>query len=223
MRRRRLLIGIPVLLVLGLAAVIGVFLLRGGNEPPPPALSAAPAGGGGGGAAGSGTYRVADGSFVGYRVRETFASIGVTNAVGRTRAVSGTVEVAGERLTAADLTADLSRLRSDEEARDEALRTRGIETDRFPRAEFELAEPVAAAPPAGRRASATATGRLTLHGVTRPIRIALDAQRTGERLELVGDAPIRFADFDVEPPSVAGFVTVRDEGRLEFRLLLEPR
>jgi polyisoprenoid-binding protein YceI len=220
--RRRLLIGVPLVIVLGLAAIVGVFLLRGGNEPPPPALSATP-GGSGGAAGASGAFRVADGSFVGYRVRETFASIGVTNAVGRTRAVSGTVTVEGDRLTTADLTADLSRLRSDEDARDEALRTRGIETDRFPRAEFELAEPVAAAPPPGRRASVTATGRLTLHGVTRPIRIALEAQRTGERLELVGDAPIRFADFDVEPPSVAGFVTVRDEGRLEFRLLLEPR
>ena len=223
--RRRLLIGVPLALVLLPAGVVGVFLLRGGNEPPPPALSAEPAArqGGGGGAAGGGVFRVADGSFVGYRVRETFASIGVTNAVGRTRRVSGTVTVAGERLTDADLTADLSRLRSDEAARDEALRSRGIETDRFPRAEFELTEPVAAAPPPGRRASATATGRLTLHGVTRPIRIDLDAQRTGERLELVGDAPIRFADFSIDPPSVAGFVTVRDEGRLEFRLLLEPR
>ena len=83
MRRRRLLIGIPLLIVIGLAATIGVFLLRGGNEPPPPALSAAPAGAAG---TSEGTYRVADGSFVGYRVRETFASIGVTNAVGRTRA-----------------------------------------------------------------------------------------------------------------------------------------
>ena len=220
MRRRRLLIGIPLLIVIGLAATIGVFLLRGGNEPPPPALSAAPAGAAG---TSEGTYRVADGSFVGYRVRETFASIGVTNAVGRTRAVSGTVTVEGDRLTDADLTADLSRLRSDEGARDEALRTRGIETDRFPRAEFALTEPVAAAPSTGRRVSATANGRLTLHGVTRPIRIELDAQRSGERLELVGRAPIRFADFEIEPPSVAGFVTVRDEGRLEFRLLLEPR
>ena len=219
--RRRLLIGIPIALVLLLAAVIGVFLLRGGNEPPPPALSAAP-GADGAGTAASGTFRVADGSFAGYRVRETFASIGVTNAVGRSRAVSGTVRGDGDRLTAAELTADLSRLRSDEEARDEALRTRGIETDRFPRARFELTELVAAAPPVGRRASATARGRLTMHGVTRPITLELDAQRVGERLELVGDAPIRFADFDVEPPSVAGFVTVRDEGRLEFRLVLEP-
>ena len=44
----------------------------------------------------------------------------------------------------------------------------------------------------------------------------------GGRLELVGSAPIRFADFGIEPPSVAGLVSVRDHGVLEFRLVLAP-
>jgi polyisoprenoid-binding protein YceI len=230
MRRRRLLIGIPLVVVLGLAVVVGVFLLRGGNEPPLPALSA------GGGEAGTasagaaeregeagGTYAPARGSFVGYRVRETFASIGVTNAVGRTAEVTGTVRVAGERITDADLTADLTALRSDESRRDDALRTRGIETDRFPSARFALTEPVRAVPSAGGALRATADGRLTLHGRTRPVRATLQAQRAGERIELVGSTPITFAEFGIRPPSVAGFVTVRDEGLLEFRLLLAPR
>jgi hypothetical protein len=46
----------------------------------------------------------------------------------------------------------------------------------------------------------------------------------GGRLELVGSAPIRFAAFAIEPPSVAGLVSVRDHGTLEFRLVLaQPR
>jgi polyisoprenoid-binding protein YceI len=227
MRRRRLLIAIPSLLVLGLAAVVAAFLLRGGNEPPPPALSA----GSGTGtteraaqdAGAQGTFAPGDGSFVGYRVRETFASIGVTDAVGRTGDVSGSVRVDGERIASAELTADLSTLRSDESRRDEALRGRGIETDRFPTARFTLDDPVAVVPADGGSRSATAAGRLELHGVTRPVRVELEAQRSGEGIELVGSVPITFADFSIEPPSVAGFVTVRDEGRMEFRLLLESR
>ena len=43
---------------------------------------------------------------------------------------------------------------------------------------------------------------------------------SGGRLELVGSAPIRFATFAIEPPSVAGLVTVSDRGVLEFRLVL---
>jgi hypothetical protein len=46
-------------------------------------------------------------------------------------------------------------------------------------------------------------------------------QRTaGGRLELVGSAPIEFARFAIEPPSVAGIVSVRDRGVLEFHLVL---
>jgi polyisoprenoid-binding protein YceI len=222
MRRRRLLIGIPLLLLVGLAAVVGVFLLRGGNEPPPPALSAAPAT-----AAtpaepedGASDLRVAGDSFVGYRVRETFASVGVVDAVGRTRRVTGTARRSGDAITEAAFTADLTALRSDESRRDAALETRGIETARFPEARFTLTEPVRAVPAAGGRTRTTARGELTLHGVTRPVRVTVQGQRTPDGVELVGDTRIRFADFAIEPPSVAGFVTVRDEGRLEFRLLL---
>jgi hypothetical protein len=39
----------------------------------------------------------------------------------------------------------------------------------------------------------------------------------------VGSAPIEFARFGIEPPSVAGVVTVEDQGTLEFKLRLAPR
>ena len=52
----------------------------------------------------------------------------------------------------------------------------------------------------------------------------MQSQRLGERaIELVGSAPIAFDRFAIEPPSIAGFVTVEDEGELEFRLRLRPR
>jgi len=228
LRRRRLLVLVPLAALLALGAVFAVFALRGSDEPPPPALGEArPAQGAGADAAGGarvdeGVLRVADGSFVGYRVRETFATIGVATAVGRTQDVEGTARVEGDRLVEADLQADLTTLRSDEARRDQALRTRGIETDRFPTARFALAAPAAVVPQAGARARGTVRGRLELHGQTREVRARVQVQRRGAGLEVVGEAPIVFADFGIEPPSVAGFVTVRDEGTLEFRVLLEP-
>jgi len=232
LRRRRLLVLLPLAVVLALGAAFAVFAIRGSDEPPPPALGEAqPAQGAGAGAgadgaggarADEGVLRVADGSFVGYRVRETFASIGVTDAVGRTQDVQGTARVEGDRLVEADLEADLTTLRSDEARRDQALRTRGIETDRFPTARFTLAAPAAVVPEAGGRERGTVRGRLELHGQTREVRARVQVQRRGAGLEVVGEAPIVFADFGIEPPSVAGFVTVRDEGTLEFRVLLEP-
>ena len=211
MRRRWPLIGLAVV-AFGLLAVVGVFLLRGANEPPPPALSATPAQGAP--AQGTTRFRVAGGGgFVGYRVRERFAGLGVVDAVGRTPRVTGTLTVAGDRLLAAELRADLRALRSDEGARDEALRTRGIETDRFPTATFRLTRPVAL-----REGDATAGGALTLHGRTRPVDVRVRGRVGADALEVVGSAPIPFAAFAIEPPSVAGVVTVSDRGTLEFRL-----
>ena len=219
--RRGLVLGV-VLVVLVVAGAFAVFALRGGDAPPPPTLSeeatatasprpAAPHE--------STTYEVgSDGdTFVGYRVREEFAGFGVKDAVGRTPDVSGIVVVEGDAITVAQLSAELTTLTSDDGRRDNALRDRGIESGRFPNAEFELTEPVDLS-----RERTSARGRLTLHGETRPIRVRLSSQRAGDEIEVAGSAPIEFADFDIEPPSVAGFVTVEEEGTLEFKLRLRP-
>jgi polyisoprenoid-binding protein YceI len=77
-------------------------------------------------------------------VREEFVGIGVKDAVGRTGEVTGSAQVASTTIEAAELTADMTTLESDEARRDGALRDRGIETDRFPEATFTLTEPVRA-------------------------------------------------------------------------------
>jgi len=226
MRRLRLLgLAAVALAVLGVAGALAVFLLRGGDEPPPPQLSGA---GTPGAATPAATARTGqegwqvvpgDPTFVGYRVREEFVSFGVVDAVGRTGDVTGTARVDGDRILAAELETDMTTLRSDESRRDAALRERGIETARYPTARFELTGPfeLGAKPIAAR-------GRLELHGETRPITARVSGQRLGaDTIELAGSAPIAFGDFAIEPPSVAGFVTVRDTGRLEFKLRFRPR
>jgi polyisoprenoid-binding protein YceI len=201
--------------VLALAGGFAYFALAGGDAPPPPALGpAAP----GSLPRGPAVLRVlpSGGTFVGYRVREEYATIGVRDAVGRTAGVSGTVRIDGARVTAATLEADMASLRSDQAQRDGALRERAIETDRFPRASFRLSRPVALS-----RDGATAAGELTLHGVTAPVRVLVAGQRgAGGTVELTGSARVDFRRFRIRPPSVAGIVTVQDHGLLEFRLRL---
>jgi polyisoprenoid-binding protein YceI len=214
---------IVVLVVLGAAVALAaggyaVLALTGGDAPPPPRLQGRPADEATSERAGRWHPVPAAGSFVGYRVDEEYLGVGVRTAVGRTGAVTGSVTVAGDRIRAADLRADMTKLRSDQARRDDTLRYRGIETDRYPAARFTLAGPVALSS-RGR----PATGTLTLHGRRAAVGVTVRGQRlSGGRLELVGRAPIRFAAFAIEPPSVAGIVTVRDHGMLEFRLVLEP-
>jgi polyisoprenoid-binding protein YceI len=214
---------IVVLAVLGAAVVLvaggyAVLALTGDDAPPPPRLEGRPATGGSTAEGAERWHPVPPaGSFVGYRVDERYLGVGVRTAVGRTSAVTGSVTVAGDRVQAADLRADMTTVRSDQARRDDTLRFRAIETDRYPTARFTLAGPVAISAHAQ-----PTTGTLTLHGRLAAIAVTVRGQRlSGGRLELVGSAPIRFASFAIEPPSVAGVVTVRDRGRLEFHLVLE--
>jgi polyisoprenoid-binding protein YceI len=222
-RIRRLALVLVAAVVVVIGGGFAFFALRGSDAPPPPALSTpAPADASATPAPeGRSTWEVTSGdpTFVGYRVREEFVSFGVVDAVGRTGEVTGTVELDGDTVRDAELETDMTTLRSDESRRDDALRGRGIETDRFPTATFELAGPFELS-----RAPVRARGRLTLHGATQPVVARVSGRRTGrDAIELVGSAPIDFADFAIEPPSVAGFVTVRDTGRLEFSLHLRRR
>jgi polyisoprenoid-binding protein YceI len=216
-RARLLVLGVLATVVLVVVGGYVALKLTGDDAPPPPTLSGAPAAGG---EAKGGAERwrplPGQGTFVGYRVNEEYLGVGVRTAVGRTSAVTGTVTVDGDRIASADISADMRRVVSDQSRRDDTLRYRGIETDRYPTSRFTLSAPVALA---GR--AAPAKGTLTLHGRRAPIDVSVRGQRVaGGRLELVGSAPIEFARFGIEPPSVAGVVSVRDHGVLEFHLVL---
>jgi polyisoprenoid-binding protein YceI len=198
--------------VLAVAAVVVVSLLRGADTPPAPSLPDKPAPTPAGDL--EGTLKPADGSFVGYRVDETLIGIGLNTAVGRTSDVRGSARIEGGRIVAARFEADTRTLRSDESRRDEALRFRGLETERYSTSAFVLGAPAKLA----RRF--TARGRLTLHGRSRPVRVRLQSRRSGVGIDLVGSTPIEFSDYGMEPPSVAGVASVRDHGVMEVRLRL---
>ena len=216
-RARLIVLGAVAAVMLVVVGGYAFFALTGEDAPPPPRLEGKPAAGAGA-AAGAGRWQPvpAAGTFVGYRVNEEYLGVGVRTAVGRTSAVTGTVTVDGRRVEAADLRADMTKVRSDQSRRDDTLRYRGIETDRYPTARFTLAAPFALS-----AAPRPTSGTLDLHGRRAPITVTVRGQRVaGGRLELVGSAPIRFTSFAIEPPSVAGLVSVRDHGVVEFRLVL---
>lgn len=224
--RRRwplLLLGLAVLLVA--AGVAGWFALLRNDSPERLALSDEPAGTPATTATAwalSGTWRVAPGSVSGYRIRETFAGTpSPSEAVGRTEGIVGqaVLEEAGDQVTVleASFEADLLGLKSDKDRRDNAIKTRGIETSKFPKATFVLAQP-ATAPRRG--GTVQAVGDLTLHGQTKRVTIPLAARLAGPQVELVGNFTFAFADFAMEPPSIGGFVSVEDRATLEVKLLL---
>lgn len=159
-------------------------------------------------------------TWAGYRFDEELVSIGTNTAVGRTPAVTGTMTVADDEVTAVDVEVDLTTLDSDSDRRDGALRTRGLESDRFPTATFRLTEPVAlpAGLTDGEGATLSAMGELTIHGVTNEITIELQAELQGDAGVVVGSAPVALADYGIDPPTGFSVLSIAEDGTFEFQL-----
>lgn len=159
-------------------------------------------------------------TFVGYRMQEELAGIGSATAVGRTHDVTGDVTVAGDEVTEATFEVDMTTLTSDRDQRDNALHSRGLETDTYPTATFTLTEPFAL-PADQTQATVTAVGDLELHGVTQQVSIEIDATLDGTTAALVGSLPVALADYDIEAPTIPGRVlSIEDNGELEFQVFL---
>jgi len=240
-RRRRPLVVVAILAALAVAAVAVVYLSFFNDDAPPPlALSDQPATTLAPGAASAtptiassttdivGTWRVATGSTAGYRVREKLAALPAkSDAVGRSPAVTGSVKVerSGGSLVASDANfeVDLTKLASDESRRDNRIRTDGLQTNQFPKATFVTTKPVTlpAEAASGQTVKASAEGNLTLHGVTKLVTIPLDVRVADGKGELVGSLGFPMSDFDINPPNIAGFVTVDPDATLEVKLVLE--
>ncbi|MFC7025011.1 YceI family protein [Promicromonospora thailandica] len=171
------------------------------------------------GDAAAGTWTIGEGSFAGYRVEEVLQGNDVT-VTGRTEDVTGSVTVADGAISAATVEVDIASVATDEAPRDAYFRDQAMEAGTFPTATFELTEP---APIEEGATAVELTGELTIHGETRPATVEAEVAgdaTSGEPVQVVGSVPITFADFDVQAPDL-GFVTVEDDGSIEFSLQLE--
>ena len=228
-RNRRTLIGAVAagLVALGAIAVALVyFVIFPSSSPQKLGLTAASstpsATASGDPSAGPGTWTVTSGSQAGYRVREQLAFVGApSDAVGRTSSVNGTVTVtrAGstDTVSAAKLTVDVSSLTSDQSMRDRRIKTMGLESNRFPQATFDLTSPITLPPDAGNGQSfkVSATGELTIHGVTQTVTIPIDARLNGSQMELAGAITFPFSQFGMSPPNIGGFVSVQNNATID--------
>lgn len=167
---------------------------------------------------------VSDGtSFAGYRVEEELVGVGATTAVGRTTAITGTLQFDGTQITSVEVTADVTKLTSDKTMRDGQLRTQALQTNTYPTATFELTSPItiASVPDDGEVVTQTIEGNLTLHGVTNAISIEVQGVLQDGRLVVVGSTVIQFSDYDIGQPSSQSVLSIADNGIMELQLIFE--
>lgn len=172
-------------------------------------------------AASAGAWVATGDSIVGYRIKEVLFGVD-TEAVGRTNAVTGSLSIDGTTLSAADFTIDMTTVESDDGRRDNQYR-QIMSVDEFPTATFSLTEPIdfGVEPADGATADVSATGELTLRGVTKQVTFDLTARVEAGRIGVLGNIPIVFSDYSIANPSRAG-ITTEDNGLLEFVLVFAP-
>jgi polyisoprenoid-binding protein YceI len=170
----------------------------------------------------AGIWNVTPESEFGYRVEEILFGVNTT-AAGRSNQITGAMTLEGTTVTEASFTVDVGSITSDESRRDNQFRGRIMSVDQFPEATFTLSAPIefGAVPAAGEQITATATGDLTLHGVTRPVTFDVTAEAGDDRIGVLGSIPVVFADYGIDNPSTSG-ITTEDNGVVEFVLVFEP-
>ena len=215
----RLVIGVVGVVVLAVGGTFVYIHFIEGKSPATLSLSASPSGSAGGAAVPlDGTWRVAPGTVVGYRVGEVL--LGQHNtAVGRTGDVAGDFVISGHVVKSGSFTVDLTTVKSDQSQRDGQFQHRVMDTSKYPDATFTLTAPINITTPAGDATeTATATGDLTMHGATKPVTFSVSARQSGATVQVVGSIPIVFADWNIPNPSFGSFAVTQDHGILEFRL-----
>ncbi len=162
-----------------------------------------------------------DASEFGYRVEEVLAGINTT-AVGRSNEISGLLTIAGTTATAVDVEVQVDSIKSDSALRDGRFAGDIMNSDEFPTATFSLTEPIefGSIPTGDEQVIASATGELTLRGVTNPVTFDVTAQTTDGRIGVLGSIPVVFADYGIDNPSF-GQVRTEDEGLVEFVLVFD--
>ena len=168
----------------------------------------------------AGTWTAGSGSVVGYRVNEALLGQNAT-AVGRSTSVTGRLTIQGTAATAASFSVPMDTVHSDKSQRDAQFDGRIMDVAQYPTGTFTLTSPIdlGSPPPAGVIKSYTAHGKLTLHGTARAVTFTLTAERKANQIEVAGDIPVLFSDYNIANPSFAGFVTTQDHGLLEFLLV----
>jgi polyisoprenoid-binding protein YceI len=169
----------------------------------------------------SGTWNISPDSILGYRVNEVLFGLD-TEGAGRTNDVSGTLVIDGATATSAEFTVQMASITSDDDRRDGQFNGRIMSTDQFPTSTFVLTSPIdfGAVPAEGETITASATGDLTLRGVTNSVTFEVQAKLESGRIGILGNIPIAFSDYDIPDPSNAA-ATVKDDGLLEFVLVFD--
>ena len=180
---------------------------------------------------GAGTWTIASGSLVGYRVDEQFVGQSSAHqAVARTADVTGQVVITQSggafQMTSATITVQLGNLASVDQVagynvtnRDRIVQ-RSLDVSSFPTATFVAsAVTLPTGADSGQAVTVSVPGKLTVHGVTKDVTATIQLRVSGTTAQIAGTVTTNMTEFGVSPPTI-GFTTVQPALTIEFSLNL---
>ena len=163
-----------------------------------------------------------------YRVREQLVGKDLPNdAIGATKDVTGRIVVGPDGKVLRDtsrVVVQVATLKSDQSRRDNFLRRRTLESEKFPDVRLVptaiqgLLSPI----PAGQSRTFAIVGDLTVHGVTRPTTWQVTARADGAAVVGTATTAFTFKDFSLDQPRVPIVLSVADTIKLEYDFRFVP-
>jgi polyisoprenoid-binding protein YceI len=115
----------------------------------------------------------------------------------------------------------MTTVRSDEPKRDAQFESRIMDVINYPTATFVLSSPITLPPTSTTTPTTnTASGELTLRGITKPVSVSVVGEVRDGRIVVTGELTVTFSDWEIPNPSIPG-ISTEDFGILEFQLVLE--
>ncbi len=164
-----------------------------------------------------------------YEVGEVFINennrFGV--AVGVTSQVQGEIMVdsaAPQNSNLGTITADISQFKSDSGRRDNAIRTRFLESQRFPTVTFvpTQIEGLPASYEPGQEIPLKISGDLTIRDVTKPVSFEAVVRLSEGQLSGQATTTILMSDFGFGPISIAGILKTEDQAKVTLTFVARP-
>lgn len=163
-----------------------------------------------------------------YAVDETFLNENnrLNTAIGKTSQVNGEFSVDlinPAQIQFGEFSVDISTLTTDSPRRDNAIRSRWLESSRFPLAKFTVSQLVGFPnnPQEGQELTFQMEGNLTVRDTTRPLTWNVKAVKNGQRLTGEATTFLMMKDWGVEPPNIAGVLIVKDGVTLTINFTFE--
>ena len=88
--------------------------------------------------------------------------------------------------------------------RDRHMKEKYLETHKYPNATLRVAKSKIQFPSGGKAVKTASSGKLTLHGVTRPVKFNYRASGSENRASVEGDLHVKMTEYGIEVPSYLG-------------------